>query len=134
MFFAFGAATFTCFEAGTELGARELEVRPGEAGNDAPGGKTNIGAIDAMANARDQLGDVLFAETRVRAGVARFRARVTCGDALNVNGVIRRWIYRMGFEHLFDVAHGDPPLIKSQPIRVAGGFFNSKRRAGAIAR
>jgi hypothetical protein len=89
MLLAFGAATLARFNAGPELGASELEVGAGETRNDTPGREANIGAIDAMADARDLIGDILFAETSVRAGVARFRARVTRGDALDINGVIR---------------------------------------------
>jgi hypothetical protein len=87
--FAFGAATVARLEAGAELRAGQFEIGAGEAGDDSPGGETDVGAIDAVADALDLVGDDLFAESCIGAGVARFRTRVTGRDALDGNGVVR---------------------------------------------
>ena len=134
MLFALGAAALARFDAGAELGASELEVGAGETRNDTRRREANVGAINAMADTRNLISDILLPKTGVRAGVARFSARVTGGDALDVHRVVRGRMYRMGFEHLCDIAHGDPFIEESQRLRTAGGFFSSKRRAGAIAR
>jgi hypothetical protein len=60
--------------ASAELRPRELKVGAREARNDACRGKTNIGAIVAIADAVDHLRHVFLTETRVGAGIARFRA------------------------------------------------------------
>lgn len=86
---AFRAATAAGFDAGAQLGARQFEVGAGEARDDAAGGKTDVRAIDAVADALDLVGDVLLAEARIGAGVAGFRAGVTGGDAFDVSGVVR---------------------------------------------
>jgi hypothetical protein len=86
---AFGAATFAGFDAGAQLGARQFEIGAGKTRDDAAGGETHVRAIDAIADATDVFGDVLLAETGVGAGVAGFRARVTSGDAFDINGVVR---------------------------------------------
>jgi hypothetical protein len=105
MFFAERAAALAGLNAGPELRAGQLEVGPGKARDDAAGGEADIRAISAIANAIDQLGHVLLGQTRVGAGIACFRAGIAGGDALDVDGMIRGGIYRMRFEHLFDVAH-----------------------------
>ena len=86
--FADAAAAFASLDAGAELRAREFKIGPGEAGNDPGGGKTDIGAIVAVANALHHVADVLFAETCVGAGVARFGAGIAGGDALDRGGMI----------------------------------------------
>ena len=89
VFSAFGAATVAGFDASAELRASQFEISAGEARDDPPGSEANIRAIDAVADALNLFRDVLFAEARVGAGVAGFRARVTGGDAFDVNGVVR---------------------------------------------
>jgi hypothetical protein len=84
-----GAGDLARFDAGAQLCARESFVGAREAGNDPRGRETDIGAVVAIADATDHLGDVRLGETRIRAGVARFGARVTGGDALDRDGAIR---------------------------------------------
>ena len=141
VFFADGAAAFAGLDAGAELRAGELEIGPGEAGDDARRRKADIGAIVAIANALHHLGDVLLAEAGISAGVARFRARITGGDAFDRRGVIRRWVYRVGLEHLFDVTHGKVFLsfpqrgsysirCQCQCLRIFGWFVFFRKSIG----
>lgn len=56
--------------AGFERWADDAEIGLRLAGDDAAGGVASIGAVETEANAADQVPDVVFAETRVRAADA----------------------------------------------------------------
>ena len=56
--------------AGFERPADDAEIGLRLARDDAAGGVANIGAVETEANAADQVPDVVFAETRVRAADA----------------------------------------------------------------
>ena len=61
-----------------------------DAGSVMPGMiQADVPAVVAIADARDHFGDILFRETRVRAGIARFPTGITRGDTLNQDRVIR---------------------------------------------
>ncbi len=76
-------------DAGAELRARERFIRASETRNDPCSGEADIGAIVAIPDALHHRGHVFFAQTRVRAGVARFETRVTGGDALDRDHMVR---------------------------------------------
>lgn len=105
VFLADGAAAFARLPAGAKLRARQFEVGAGETRDDPRCRQADIGAIVAFANASHHLGHIFLAEAGISAGIARFRAGVAGGNALDIYRVIRRWIHRVGFEHLFDVTH-----------------------------
>ncbi len=88
MLLAFGAAAFARLDAGAQLGSGQFEISAGEARDDTRRGQADIGAIVAIANALHHLRHLLLAQTRVGAGVARFRARITSGDVFDVGRVI----------------------------------------------
>ena len=87
--FAQRAAHLAGFNAGPELGAGKFEIGPGKAGHDPARDQADIRAIGAIANALNHFTDVVFAEAGVGAGVARFGAGITGGDAFNHGGVVR---------------------------------------------
>ena len=103
--FASGPAAFTRLNARAHLSTGQLEVGAREARDDSSGGEADIRAIVAIANAIDHLRHILR-QTGVRARIACLSAGIASRDAFDIHGMIRRGIYRMCFEHFFDVAHG----------------------------
>ena len=87
--FAHRPADLTGLNAGPELGAGKLEIGPGKARHDPSRGQADIRTIGAIADALDQFAHVFLAEAGIGAGVARFSAGITGGDAFNHGGVIR---------------------------------------------
>ena len=70
------------YSAGFDRCAGQVEIRCGQAGEDAAGGVAEVGAVEAEANAADQLLHVLLAETGVGATGARRRTVETLGPQL----------------------------------------------------
>ena len=99
------AADFAGLDAGSQLRAAQDLVRRSQARHQFRGGQANVRAIIAIADALDDLRHIFLTETGVRAGIARFRARIAGRDAFDVNRVVGGRIHGMRFEHLFDVAH-----------------------------
>ena len=64
------AASSARCRAGAERCADDAEIRLRLARDDATRGVAGIGAVETDANAADQVPDVVFAETRVRAADA----------------------------------------------------------------
>lgn len=95
MFFALRATTLARFQAGAKLGARQFEIGPGKARDNASGSEADIRAVDAMADASNHLGDILLSETGVGASIASFGAGITGGDAFDAYRVVRRRIDRV---------------------------------------
>ena len=83
------AAGFASLDASPQLRAGKLEVCAREARNDARRREANVRAIIAIADAIHHMRDILLPEARVGTGVARFRAGVAGGDALDIHRVIR---------------------------------------------
>ena len=103
--FAHRSADFARLDAGPQLRAGQFEIRPRETRDHARRGETDVRAIVIVADTFDEICHLLFPQAGIGAGIARFRAGVTGRDAFEHNSVIRRGIYRMRVEHLFDVAH-----------------------------
>lgn len=73
-FFAHTGAAFAGLDAGAELRSRELEVGASETRHDPPGRQTHIRAVVAVANAVDELRDLLLGKASIGTGVARLSA------------------------------------------------------------
>ena len=83
--------------AGFEHWADDAEIGFRLARDDAAGGVANIGAVETEANAADQVPDVVFAETRVRAADASGGAVEAVADAAKERitiGAGRMWMRR----------------------------------------
>lgn len=90
----------------TEQVAVELLVRRGDPGDHLGCGEADIRTVQIIADAGDHALNVLFAKARIRTRIACLMTCVACRDAFDRFAVIRFWVNRMGFEHLFNVAHG----------------------------
>src|SRR2546430_6656649 len=83
--------------AGFEHSADDAEIGLRLARDDAAGGVANIGAVETQANAADQVPDVVFAETCVRAADASGGAVEAVADAAQKRlaiGAGRMWMRR----------------------------------------
>src|SRR4051812_15727923 len=94
------AAAFARFDAGAHLRPGDVEIGPGETRNDPCRSEAHIGAIVAVADALHHLGDILFPEAGIGTGIARLRARIAGGDALQGFAVIGGRVDWMRLEHL----------------------------------
>jgi len=82
------AAAFARFYAGAHLRPSDVEIGPRETRNDSCRREAHIRAIVAVADALHHLGDIVFAEAGIGAGIARLRTGIAGGDALQVYPVI----------------------------------------------
>ena len=86
--------------AGLDSRAEQVDIRSGLAGDDAPGGVADVGAIEVEANAADQLPHVRLAETGVGAAGACSRTVEALVDAAQQRVSIEACRLWMGLEYL----------------------------------
>lgn len=116
------AVAFLCagaagHQTGLERRSDQAEVGLGLAGNDARGRVAQVGAVEAQANAPDQLLDVRLAEIGVGAGRARGGAIDAIVDAAEKHLLIDAARPRM---HLDDVLNAHVVSFCRPAMRSAG--------------